>query len=435
MDLNEYFLKALRANAWRWRMWIFSCFTVSRLDGLDWKQDPFPYRLVVQDQKYYFVDPENNNDLTELAPYSTEHPLFGIEEPVDVPSGSLANISEDVHTTYGNLLFNAAALCYPFGATVPFYNKEGGPEDIEALYGWRAIENLPEGEEIPEGKVTQQQIKTHLNVMFNVISHLGPICVQSASERMLHVDPKIIELRDRLLEENKDRLNDITVVADIIKQLVQALRDSYKDDPAAGFLFKSKHFDTILLRTRVLHGVEHSFDGDGRFALITKSLAEGWDFDYFAELNNSTRMGSFNRGTNTAMGGEAVKFFYRRFQNSRLHLRDCGSKTTVPRMIQGNIKDRFIGNYYVVDSQPIQITKDNIDGLVGKILQLRDPSGCKEENGDFCIYCMGENYRKFPTALANIEAVVPSQWMYIYMKKMHGEALKTTKFTSKLLMD
>ena len=271
--------------------------------------------------------------------------------------------------------------------------------------------------------------------MYNVISHLGPICVQSTSERMLKVDPAIIALRDRLLAENKDRLNDITVVADIIKQLVQALRDSYKDDPAAGFLFKNKHFDTILLRTRVMHGVEHSFDGDGTFALITKSLAEGWDFDYFAELNNSTRMGSFNRGANTAMGGEAVKFFYRRFQNSRLHLRDCGSKATVPRYIDPVIKNRFVGNWYVEAGELKEITKDNLGTLVGKTLQLRDPAGCKEENGDCCIYCIGENYRKFPTALANIEAVVPSTWMYIYMKKMHGEALKTTKFNTKLLMD
>jgi hypothetical protein len=82
-----------------------------------------------------------------------------------------------------------------------------------------------------------------------------------------------------------------------------------------------------------------------------------------------------------------------------------------------------------------EITKDNLGALVGKTLQLRDPAGCKEENGDCCIYCIGENYRKFPTALANIEAVVPSTWMYIYMKKMHGEALKTTKFNTKLLMD
>lgn len=435
MELNEYFFKALRANAWRWRIWIFSCFTVSKLEGDDWRSDPFPYRLVVENDRYYFVDPERELQLTELAPYSKEYPLFAIEEPVDAPAGTLPNLTEDTLTTYGNLLFNSAALCYPFGATVPYYNKPGGPDDIESLYNFRAIENLPEGEPIPEGKVTQQQIKTHINVMYNVISHLGPICVQSTSERMLRVDPEIIALRDRLLAENKDRLNDITVVADIIKQLVQALRDSYKDDPAAGFLFKNKHFDTILLRTRVMHGVEHSFDGDGTFALITKSLAEGWDFDYFAELNNSTRMGSFNRGANTAMGGEAVKFFYRRFQNSRLHLRDCGSKATVPRYIDPVIKNRFVGNWYVEAGELKEITKDNLGALVGKTLQLRDPAGCKEENGDCCIYCIGENYRKFPTALANIEAVVPSTWMYIYMKKMHGEALKTTKFNTKLLMD
>jgi len=340
----------------------------------------------------------------------------------------LENLDEDVHTTYGNLLFNASALCYPFGKTVPYFNKAGGPDDIESLYNWRAIENVAEGEEIPEGKVTQAQIKQHLNVMYNVISHLGPICVQSTSERMLRVDPAIIALRDRLIAENKDKLNDITVVADIIKQLVQALRDSYKDDPAAGFLFKSKHFDTILLRTKVLHGVEHSFDGDGTFALIVKSLSDGWDFDYFAELNNSSRMGSFNRGANTAMGGEAVKFFYRRFQNTRLHLEDCGSHTTVARLIDPQIKGRFVGNYYMDGQTLTLITKENIDSLVGKVVQLRDPAGCKKSNGDFCIYCMGENYRKFPTALANIEAVVPSQWMNIYMKKMHGEALKTTKF-------
>ena len=427
MDKVEYFIKALASGAWKHREWIFSTFTIAHLNALGFKRKVYPYQLVVQDGTYYFYDPERNMELTELAPYGTVDPLFPHDELLIAPAGCIANLQEDKKTTYGNLLFNAVALAHPFGAEIKYVNKFIAPKAIQNLFLEKIIED-PEDGVIPPGKVTVSQVHTHQNAMYNIIGNLSLICLQSTSRRMYIVDKSIIALRDKLLKEHENQLSDLSVVADIVKQLVTALRESYKNDPASGFLILDKHFETILMRTQVMHGVEHSFNNDGSFALIIKSLSEGWDLDYFTELNNSARMGSFNRGANTALGGEAVKFFYRRYQNSRLVDKDCGSKVTITKVVTKFNVARIIGNYYVEDGAMVKITRETAPSLLGRTIEFRDPTGCQAGGMDYCVYCLGENFKNNPTAIPNIMAEVPSQWMYIFMKKMHGESLSNVEF-------
>lgn len=428
VDKVEYFIKALASGAWKKREWIFSSFTIAHLNALGIKKKIYPYQLVVKDNTYYFYHPEQNMELVELAPYSTETPLFPHDEFLIAPAGCVANLSTDKKTTYGNLLFNAVALAHPFGDVIPYVNKFIAPKAIQNLFLEKVIDDPEDGVEPPPGKVTVSQVHKHQNAMYNIIGNLSLICLQSTSKRMYIVDKSIIELRDKLLKEHANELSDLSVVADIVKQLVTALRESYKNDPASGFLILDKHFETILMRTQVMHGVEHSFNNDGSFALIVKSLSEGWDLDYFTELNNSARMGSFNRGANTALGGEAVKFFYRRYQNSRLIDKDCGSKVTITKEVTKFNVSRIIGNYYVEADSLVKVTRESAQSLLGKTLEFRDPTGCKAGGMDYCVYCLGENFKLNPTAIPNIMAEVPSQWMYIFMKKMHGESLSNVEF-------
>lgn len=424
---RDYFVAALRAEAWRHRIWIYSVFNVVDHNAAPNPDDRWPYRLYSQQGQLWFVDPNNNHQLTLLRDSRDGTPLVGVKETFTLRVGELPNVTTDVNTTYGNALFNAVAICMPFGDTIPYVNGKMKSGQIQKLFVSKIVSDPAPGEAVPPGKVTVSQVHQHLAAMHDVIQNLDKLCVQSVSPHMLEVSPEVLALRDRLLEENKDRLNDLTVVAAIVKQLIEADKATFKGDPAEGFFIKDKQFAVARFRTKIMHGIEHSFDGDGTFELVTKSLSEGWDFKMFPALNNSLRDGSYNRGAKTALGGEAVKFFYRRYQNSRYVPGDCGTRVTVPKRVTKANADRLVGNYFVDGAEITKITPEMAPTLVGRTLQMRDPGGCQAGLLDYCSVCFGESLESSPEMIANITAEVASRFMSIFMAKMHGTQLRTTR--------
>lgn len=427
MDKRSYFIEALRADAWRWRTWIFSVFNVTDLNRQPDHDNRWPYRIYAVEGQYAYVDPKRGNQLTVIEGTNVKEPLLGVKEEFILRSGDLLNVDKDLKTTYGNCLFNAVAITSAFGKKIPYINAKLKPNQIEKLFVSKIIANPQEGDLVDPTKVTVSEVHTHLAAMHDVIQNLDKLCVQSVSPAMLGVDPSVLALRDRLLEENKDKLNDLTVVANIVKQLIDADKATFKGDPAEGFFTKGKHFNVVRFRTQIMHGIEYSFDDDGTFDLVVKSLSEGWDFTRFPTLNNSLRDGSYNRGAKTALGGEAVKFFYRRYQNSHYVEGDCGTPITIPRRARKSNSARLVGNYYVSDAgETTLITIDNHQSLVGKTLKMRDPGGCRAGGFDYCAICFGKSIEDSPEMIANVTAQVASQFMDIFMAKMHGTELRTT---------
>jgi hypothetical protein len=427
MNRIEYFLAALRAEAWRYRSWLLCAFTEVDFSKIDPNKELYPYRLHAFEGVYHYYDAEASKWVGLEEGVLKGSGLYPIHETFVIKPGDLANVVEEQTTTFANAFFNATALCFPFGNTIPYYNKEASPEAIEGLFIDLIVDTPADGEPVPPGKVTVTQVYQHQDVMFNIIGNMSSIAVASSTRRMLVPSKAILALRDRLLEEHKHELDNLTVVAGIIKQLVDALKEDFKNDPGASFMIKNKQFDTILLRNQVIFGVEMSFHDDGTFALITKSLAEGWDFNRFSEMNNSARLGSFNRGANTALGGEGVKLFYRRYQNTRLIVGDCKTTVYIPRRITKQTVKRFYNNFAMIDGALVKIMPENAKDLIDKTVLMRDPATCKIGNGDICSTCFGESFINTPNAIANVAAEAPSQFMYIFMKKMHGTALKITK--------
>ena len=426
-DKRDYFIKATQADAWRYRKWIFSAFTITKLPEAGSRYPEFKYELFNDKGVYAFYNPEASNILTSLGVAVTEQ-LFGYKEIFVAHAGEIKNLDRSVRTTYGNALFNVTALAEPFGDRVGYVNSKMSAGQIEGLFINRIVNNPTPEKPLKENEISVSMVQKHLAVMHDVVQNLDPICVQSTSPAMLTVKPEVLALRDRLLEENKDKLNDLTVVAGLIKQLVQADKDSFKGDPAEGFFIKDKHFSIVRLRTQILHGIEYSFDDDGTFDLVVKSLSEGWDFTKFPALNNSLRDGSYNRGAKTALGGEAVKFFYRRYQNSRLIKGDCGTKVTIPRRVTKHNYARMVGNYH---QDPVRglVLLDIVSAkaAIGKTLFMRDPAGCCAGQLDYCETCFGNSLEDAPEMIANATSEAPSKFMSIFMAKMHGTQLRTTQ--------
>ncbi|MFO5890431.1 hypothetical protein ACLBSJ_31930, partial [Klebsiella pneumoniae] len=83
--------------------------------------------------------------------------------------------------------------------------------------------------------------------------------------------------------------------------------------------------------------------------------------------------GAYNRGAQSALGGEPSKTIYRMVGTVRIIMEDCSSWIGIPTTVHQFNKKDFIGLSYVKNGKSILIEETNIDELVGTEIELRGP--------------------------------------------------------------
>jgi hypothetical protein len=230
------------------------------------------------------------------------------------------------------------------------------------------------------------------------------------------------------LEENKDRLNDPAVITEIQNKLIALDKEWLKDDNAMDYYLSGKSFSVKRKKMFVMGGIEASFQKPGEFALVQKSLNEGMDMDNIPALYNSIREGSFDRGHDTALGGEKVTFLQRIYQNTKIIPGDCGTTLTDYRLITQRNYAQFLGFNIIESGAPVELTHQNINSYIGKMVHLRRPILCQAPLTDFCSVCAGRALAKNPRAVAAEIAAVGSAIMGAFMSSMHGVELAVAHY-------
>lgn len=255
------------------------------------------------------------------------------------------------------------------------------------------------------------------------LSALTQLCVPACSEKSTTAPPGIRELRDKLIAENKDRLHDSATIAKIDAELVSHLKEYLKGDSSMGFL-SNKSFDVVRKKLFLMNGAEASLDSDAGFNLVTRSLSEGWDMKDFAALCTGSRSGSYNRGAQTELGGEAVKWLFRAASNLAVTEDDCGSRLGNWMFAKNGEEHKLLG-FTILDGQDsVKIDKENVGTYMGKRVLVRSPMYCKLPKTDFCKVCVGERLANAPTSLATAVAHYGDTFMALFMKAMHSNVLE-----------
>ena len=418
MNKQEFFLAAMRGEAWRYRSWIFFCFSVTYNEQPELPED-FAFR-VGKDVKGYWTLVDGERVYLDSA--GSDKPLFQFKDPIDLKPGDLLNVKKSTKTTYGNVVFNALALVGAFGDKVEFMTGRIDSGAVKKQILHRVIDDPAEGvPPDPTALYTRELIIHATNI--GHLSGFGQLCVPSATPRTVSRHPDMVKLRDALLEENKDKLNDPATVAKIDAALIALDKEWIEGDPDKGFYYKSKSFNITRKKMHGMYGAEFNFSGDGGIELIRKSLREGLEIDKIPAMVNTLRDGSYSRGADTALGGVAVQFFQRVFQNAKISQRDCGATLGLPVTIDdqnaGWLGDRF----FLDGNTPKAFTPELIKSMHGKSVMVRSPAFCKADVTDFCEICMGTSVSQTPTALSAHAGAVGSMFMGIFMKRMHGRTL------------
>jgi len=421
MDKYTYFIKALNAGAYRYRRWVLSAFSI--VDSKDGTQAEHPYPLARTANGYQFLNPDTSQ-WEPLEGTLKGEPPFKFTETIHLKRGDLVNLTTDVETTVGTAFVNQITLCYAFGPRVPYQLGRLKASQLESLLEPLIVSDREYKEDGHHVSVSEY---LRFCEAMTSLSAYATLCVPTVSPHSLTTDPAIKKRKKELLEQNRDRLGDPAVVADIEAELVKMDRAWLKGDVSEGFYIDKKSVEINRKKTLIMQGLLSGLGTEG--SLITDSLDDGWKTKDFPALITEARHGSYSRGALTALGGEAVKFNYRIFQNTSVTEKDCGVTYGLGIHVDEDNASWFIDRYAFLGGKEVQITTENFRSFIGKTVEIRSPAYCRTPGVNFCEHCMGERFSKTPEAITSYAASVGSSFMGVAMSAMHGKLVSTAPLT------
>lgn len=430
MDKKTYFKLAMEAGCYRYKRWVVEAFSIV----MSAQRAPEYRYALVRDPKrgYGFVSPTGNpegtpnaDEIILLTDTDPNQPLFAFLEPVKLKAGEVANLKQDVTTTYGNWLVNQMALVHAFGDRVDFVTGHFDIGKIQKQIAKRLQDDPEEGAE-RDPKALYVSEFCLFNEAILSLGGYNSLCVTSATEKTMTADPRIKEVRAELLEKYKDRLHDPVIQSKIEEELKKIDREWLRGDPAEKFFIRDKSYNVVRKKTFLMQGAAEGFGEEAAF--IPTSLADGWDIRHLPAMANSLRDGTYNRGTQTALGGEVTKFNYRVFQNTSISEEDCGSKLGLEIVLTSDLA-RHVSGHFLLGPQGrlIELTDANIESYIGKRISLRYPTYCNTSGANFCATCSGKNLAATPNAISTYISDIGSTFLNLFLKKMHGSALKVVR--------
>jgi hypothetical protein len=434
MKKSDFFLAAMRAQEYRRRAWVVSAFSLIQEAPDAWQKNPYAYRVVQTPSGHFFVDPDNSNHLSPIEGTEAGQPPLSFKERLTLQAqtfeGLLPNDAQELETNYGNALFNYTAVAYPFGKKLPYQVGRVSPGQMEDLIIDRLKDTPKEGEPRNDQDIYVDEYLKFTNAMF-YLAGFTQLCVPATTKKTMTPAPGIVELKERLLEENKERLHDPAVIAKIQEQLIAYDRAYMKGDPGENFLIGRKSFQVVRSKMFGMHGAETGLSESVDVELIRNSLSQGWDIEKFPAMNNSLRAGSFNRGAQTALGGESVKWLLRASSNIAVTQDDCGSRLGNTFHCDGSNFKWLLGFWVIKPSGDEQVTAENVSNYIGKTVSVRSPMYCKLDKTDYCAHCVGQRLAENPTGLSAAISEYGSAFLAIYMAAAHGKQLTLAKMDFK----
>lgn len=426
MNPHELFVAGCKADRWKWRAWRISIFTVSMLpEDHELEIYDVDYR---KDGTYWYTSEGSWEQLKNVEPME---PILDNRALAKFEAGDISNHAGALETTYGRVLFNYMVIHYSFGDKLPFQHKVTGDDVVKQFIN--DVEDEPEeGTPTNPKKFYPSEIARFVKAMFELTS-LCPYITPTGSTKSLTTDPRMVELRDELIEKYKDQLDDETVIAKIQDELVAVDKAWLEDDDAADFYLSGKDYSVKRKKMFIMSGVEKAFREDGGFTFVPKSLDEGWDMNHLPELFNSTREGSLDRGLNTAKGGEKVTLLQRMFQSDQVLSNDCGTKLTHQFTLTKDNWRPYQGMNVVEGSKLVRLNDETAKERFGTVVSLRRPILCQQpDDNDYCSACANEALARDPSAAAAEISELGSSIMLAYMSSMHGIELAVAEYKPEL---
>lgn len=424
---SEFFKSAMKAGMYKKLDWCVRAFSLVKEEENAWKEHAYTGMLVQHHTGHYLVNEQK--ELVKIEDADPNSPPYSFSEHLIVTDGDAPNIKEEFETSYGNFLFNWICTVYAFNDKIPYQKGTVKTERIEAEM-LRRFEDEPVDDSLKKPDVVYVSEYLKYSEALDYLRSFTQLCVWAATKKTLLPPPGLKEFKQKLLEENKDKLDDLVTIAKIDAALVEYDAQWLKGDPGEKFLGEGKSRNVVRKKKLLMHGAEVGMSGNGvKGTLISNSLYEGWDISKFDAMNNSSRSGSFDRGAQTQLGGVSVKWLLRASSNLVTAAEDCGSKMGSLTFVDKSEASRLVG-MTIIEESGAQVkldTEEKTQTYLGTRIRVRNPAYCNLPYTDYCKVCLGDKLAIRPTGLSVAISEVGSTLLLIFMKSMHGKQLATEK--------
>lgn len=328
---------------------------------------------------------------------------------------------EKVKTTVGQFIYNKLVIERDLVDVIGYVNE---PIDSTVL---DKIENKL-SKALMDDKITTEVFVSYLSRTQWLGFRLHTMLVGSFTMGILKPNKEVINTRNQLLKENKDKIEqgDVITAVKIENQLVDLANKKLKNDPGMK-LFTSKargsfgnnYKNISIMKGPVFNPVTGSFD------IVQSNFIEGIRKEDIPIYANSVVMGAYPKAVGTAISGYFSKQIMAALQAIQLDKRgsDCGSKGYVKVVVTKGSESDFTYRYIIEGNKLVLLTNENINKYIGREVKLRSPMFCIGKK--LCRTCAGIMFEKLEINNIGLTAArVSSTLTNLSMKKFHDTTTK-----------
>lgn len=395
-----------------------ACLNTDYLYKLDWYFSVF--LTSTKDNKYVKrsngkVEVWINNNWEVIEDMRKGLPILLFSDEVKLNQGELANVTKDISTKIGRVVFNYVVLARNFGNKIPYVNEKVNLGDIEVIIARDMITD----------KILTNEYLRYTDAC-SFIEQLSPITNISATYKNI-LPPDGLETKKKALYKEYEKKygpnwkENRLYIVEFQEDLKKIDEEWLKDDPTNNKLTNAKIKDNARVKMFLTQGPEVGFDKDGgNVTFVENSLLDQYPKDkkQLAAIFNSIRSGSYDRGKETQKGGEASKIVLRGLSSYRIAKGDCKSTQGLTITVNKDIAAGLIGRYVISGNKLVEITDPN--EYIGKTITIRSPMYCKYKAPDYCSTCCGKTLENSPNAIPVEGAGITGAIMYVSMKSMHN---------------
>lgn len=348
--------------------------------------------------------------ISEVPKAAALKPILPHYTEFEINKDHFLSVRKSERTSIGIALINYITI-EPYGNRYPYVNKVMESKDILDNY----IRDISSGN-------TDDEFNAHfidiISDIETLLSSDSEFILRSIVEGQFIPDKAHDALRARLIEENKDNLDDPLVTAKIEDAIAKSSAERYKRIGATIWDNGKSHKST-LMKTEGNYGSETEITG-GRSKYVIKSLREGIELDKIGDHVGVARYGSHGRGALTALGGAAVNDAYQALESKKSTINDCGTTGGRLKRIREHNYKLFLGQALAGTS--VYLTEAMLKNYIGKSIIIRLPSTCKAKKDDTCKLCGGKDIARLPTSIPTKATGLMSTVMDVFMQATHTSA-------------
>lgn len=417
----EYLKLAIKYNIIEDLNWYYYCFAIPVLK-LEEVTDKKIAKVFTKPDGLYFIN--ENTEEEKIIDYEPNKPLYKFSDIIEVDSSYSSYITSKFETKIGNLIFNTLILFPSFKNKLPYINEPIKISKLETIIA-NKVKNK---EEATEKDIIISELVTFIDRL-GFLTNLANIVNIAATYKSITPPENIKEKKKELLEKYKDQLHNPVKVIELENELDKIDKEYLADDPAAKNIFNRK---SKIARKKMflMFGNPLTFDENTSGKAILTSLSDGLNTkeDIYPYYMNDLRVGSFSRGSKTALGGYIYKILQRSISPIKIVNSDCGTKRGLKRKINDKNVSKLI-NRYIIENKDWKLieTIDEAKKYIGKKVEIRSSMYCQEKENKICYKCVSENYKNLPDGTTIILSDLSAIILSLFMKLIHGLLIENTE--------